>query len=73
MTGTLSLLGRSTDATRAWDFTCACGLGYRVALVASRPQFWPRCGNGFSRTALPAGAPCLRCRRELSLNGQGFR
>jgi hypothetical protein len=70
MTGTLSLVGSAASGVHAWDFTCACGLGYRVAVVGRRLQFWPRCGNGFSRTAVAAGAPCIRCARELSLNGR---
>jgi hypothetical protein len=70
----LTLVGKASTTDWVWDYECDCGLKYRVRAVGGGAHFWPANGAAsFSRRFVEAGAPCVKCGQELTLEGCAFR
>ena len=67
MKGRLSLVSNTGTVDRAWNYSCRCGLEYRVADDGVTLRYRVRSGAAsFGRRSIPAGTPCLRCGARLA-------
>jgi hypothetical protein len=70
----LTLVGKAGGTDWIWDYECDCGLTYRVRAVGSGAVFWASNGPGsFSHRFVYAGTECVKCGRQLTLEGCSFR
>lgn len=66
----LTLVGKASQTDWIWDYECDCGLRYRVRAVGDGASFWPSNGaRSFSHRSVEAGADCVKCGRQLTLEG----